>query len=93
MKETLPQTTTATEEQPTAMKPAAGKNSAARAVQLQRKIFTRWVNQKVMKRGLTVDDVVAAIGDGIALIALMEGMSHYNTARQHILAYITSFYS
>jgi hypothetical protein len=56
------------------MKPAAGKNSAARAVQLQRKIFTRWVNQKVMKRGLTVDDIVTSVSDGPVLIALMEGM-------------------
>jgi hypothetical protein len=55
------------------MKPA-GKNSAARAVQLQRKIFTRWVNQKVMKRGLTVDDIVTSVSDGPVLIALMEGM-------------------
>lgn len=56
------------------LKPAAGKNSAARAVQLQRKIFTRWVNQKVQKRGINVDDVVTAVGDGTVVIALMEGM-------------------
>lgn len=57
------------------MKPAAGKNSAARAGQLQRKIFTRWVNQKVMKRGLTVEDVVKEVADGTVLIALMEGIN------------------
>jgi hypothetical protein len=54
------------------MKPS-GKNSAARAVQLQRKIFTRWVNQKIQKRGINVDDVVTAVGDGTVVIALMEG--------------------
>jgi len=52
------------------MKPAGG---ADRAVKVQRKIFTRWVNQKLARRNIQVEDIVTAVHDGVVLITLMEG--------------------
>lgn len=42
---------------------------------LQRKIFTRWVNQKLIKRNISVEDIVNDISTGIVLVALMEVLS------------------
>jgi len=41
-------------------------------LRLQRKIFSRWVNLKVSKKGITCSDVVTQVGDGHLLVALME---------------------
>eukprot|EP00457_Paulinella_chromatophora_P000332 gb/GEZN01000332.1/.p1 GENE.gb/GEZN01000332.1/~~gb/GEZN01000332.1/.p1 ORF type:complete len:1264 (+),score=321.05 gb/GEZN01000332.1/:544-4335(+) len=39
---------------------------------LQRKIFTRWVNQKILKAGIQIQDVVTDTKDGEPLIKLLE---------------------
>jgi hypothetical protein len=39
---------------------------------LQRRIFTRWVNQKLAKRGIKIMDVVRDMADGVVLINLLE---------------------
>jgi len=44
-------------------------------LKLQRKIFTRWVNQKVSGKGIKVDDVVNDINDGFLLANLLEALS------------------
>jgi hypothetical protein len=44
-------------------------------LRLQRKIFSRYVAQKLSKRGFKVDDVVVECGNGLLLIHLMEVMS------------------
>lgn len=44
--------------------------------QLQRKIFSRWCNQKLsLSRDIQVNDVVTEIGDGVLLINLLEVLS------------------
>lgn len=42
---------------------------------LQRKIFTRWVNQKLSKKNITVNDIVDEMATGLVLVALMEVLS------------------
>jgi hypothetical protein len=42
---------------------------------LQRKIFTRWVNQKLIASKIHLDDVVIGFADGTALAALVESLS------------------
>lgn len=44
-------------------------------VVLQKKIFTRWVNQKIESKGKKVDDVVTGFKDGTALVSLVEALS------------------
>jgi len=44
-------------------------------VDLQRKIFTRWVNQKLAPRKIKIDSVVHGFQDGTALAALLEVLS------------------
>lgn len=56
------------------MRLGGARSQGTSAFKLQRKIFTRWVNQKLTKRGIVIDDIVNSIGDGNVLIALMEGM-------------------
>lgn len=46
--------------------------SAPEWMRLQRRIFTRWVNQKISKRGIIIKDVVRDFADGVVLINLME---------------------
>lgn len=45
------------------------------ATKLQRRIFTRWVNQKLSKINVQYKDVVTDIGDGLLLIHLIEVLS------------------
>lgn len=44
-------------------------------LRLQSKIFSRWVGQKLGKRGIKVNDVVKEAGDGVILINLLEVLS------------------
>jgi len=47
--------------------------SAGDWVGLQRKIFTRWVNQKLNKKlAKPITDVVVDLGKGTALVTLLE---------------------
>eukprot|EP01119_Soliformovum_irregulare_P010300 TRINITY_DN2527_c0_g1_i1.p1 TRINITY_DN2527_c0_g1~~TRINITY_DN2527_c0_g1_i1.p1 ORF type:complete len:1111 (+),score=542.58 TRINITY_DN2527_c0_g1_i1:57-3389(+) len=56
-------------------KPVAKTGEVADWLRLQRKIFSRWVNLKLAKKGIPCNDVVTDIGDGKLLIALMEVLS------------------
>jgi len=48
-------------------------------LRLQRKIFSRWVNQKVFStRNIKVDDIVEAGADGSVFVALIEVLSEKN---------------
>eukprot|EP01114_Cavostelium_apophysatum_P006608 TRINITY_DN179_c0_g1_i1.p1 TRINITY_DN179_c0_g1~~TRINITY_DN179_c0_g1_i1.p1 ORF type:complete len:1122 (-),score=548.09 TRINITY_DN179_c0_g1_i1:91-3456(-) len=55
--------------------PVKASTSAADHSRLQRKIFGRWVAQKVSKRNIQVNDVVTDMSSGLLLIALMEELS------------------
>lgn len=44
-------------------------------LRLQRRIFTRWVNQKVSKRGIQVKDAVTGLSNGLLLVNLIEVLS------------------
>jgi hypothetical protein len=54
------------------------RTTAARANLLQRKIFSKWVNQRISKKNIVVDDIVTSCGDGTLVIALMEGISPFS---------------
>lgn len=41
-------------------------------VAIQKKTFTRWCNSYLVKRGMHIDDLVADVGDGLAMHALLE---------------------
>jgi hypothetical protein len=45
---------------------------------LQRKIFSRWANQKLIKKKIPVEDVVNEIQSGLMLVALMEVLADKN---------------
>ncbi|KAH3745176.1 alpha actinin [Pelomyxa schiedti] len=50
--------------------------AAQAAVALQKKIFSRWVSQKISRvTGKAIDDCVKAMTDGLTLIALLEALS------------------
>jgi len=57
------------------MRLGGARSQGTSPFKIQRKIFTRWVNQKLTKKGIVVDDIVNAMGDGNILIALMEVLS------------------
>eukprot|EP00808_Paulinella_micropora_P017274 g24501.t1 len=43
--------------------------------ELQKKIFTRWVNQKILKNGVQVADITTDVKDGQPLVLLMENLA------------------
>lgn len=59
----------------TAAKAGGSGGGGPDLLRLQRKIFTRWVNQKLARKHITVTDVVTDISDGNLLIQLMEVLS------------------
>jgi len=58
-------------------------------VALQRKIFTRWVNQKLAPTKIQVADVVTDFSDGVALAALVEVLSEQKIGGKPIKATTT----
>jgi len=55
--------------------PTKTASTGSNPTQLQRKIFTRWANQKLIKKNITVKDIVDEIGTGIILVALLETLA------------------
>ena len=54
-------------------------------VSLQRKIFTRWCKQKLVRRQALyhrLNDIVTDVGDGLVLIALIEELSEKKCAEK-----------
>jgi len=59
----------------TPTKTGVAKNTGEDWLRLSKLIFTRWVNQKLAKINVHVDDAITAFGTGIALVQLLEVLS------------------
>eukprot|EP00457_Paulinella_chromatophora_P000620 gb/GEZN01000620.1/.p1 GENE.gb/GEZN01000620.1/~~gb/GEZN01000620.1/.p1 ORF type:complete len:1267 (+),score=297.19 gb/GEZN01000620.1/:91-3891(+) len=55
--------------------PKPDKKQGSEQSALQRRIFTRWVNQKLKKKGLQIGDIVSDMGDGEPLVKLLENLA------------------
>ncbi|KJK77502.1 alpha-actinin-like protein [Metarhizium anisopliae BRIP 53293] len=52
-----------------------------RWINVQQKTFTKWLNTKLVSRGLEVKDLVKDFGDGVMLIHLLESLSNESLGR------------